>query len=373
MYSFSDVLHMAINQHVPLMSSGSTIRNLVVGVLYLVTLPIWLTLLPFIAGLFVWRNAYGWASALDALPGIGPDGGLVAGGIAFVYVFVLLAVIGAVMGTGDGGADDTQATMDSSGASSDGGGAVASTDSPTPTATATATATPTPTATPTSTAAPTPTPTATPTPTPAGIDPDERTQLPSISTVDNYYDDNRTSLSGTGQSVTDTFEFKGGLMVLDYQHSGDSNFQIEIYDGDGERVNIAVNKIGSVDGTTAVALPAGEYSLDVNANDAWEIVVAQPLAPEEEIHAPPATSNGSGPTVVGPIRLDGSIVVTASHDGDSNFQVFLYNGDATSSFERTTVYNEIGTIEGAETRVSHTGVAWVVVEADGDWELEFEE
>ena len=33
---------MAIKQYVPLMASGSTFRNVVVGIVYLVTLPIWL-------------------------------------------------------------------------------------------------------------------------------------------------------------------------------------------------------------------------------------------------------------------------------------------------------------------------------------------
>jgi len=367
---------MTLTDRIPLMQPESTTRNVVVGIGYLLTSWIWVIFLPFITALFVWRNMYGWADALDGLPGISSGGGLIAGGVAFVYVFVIVSIVGAVAGGGGGNeGGDTQTVTD-------GGAATTPTpnnDTPDQTraqtatldSTQTAVSETTPTVTPTLTS--TPTATLTPEPTPVGVNPDARTHLPSITTVDHYYDEGRTPLSGTGQSVTEPFEFEGGLMVLDYEHSGDSNFQVEIYDSDGERVDIPVNKIGSVDGTTAVALPAGEYSLDVNADDDWEIVIAQPLAPEEDIHAPPAASNGSEPTVVGPIRLEGSIVVTASHDGESNFQVFFYNEDANSDFERTTVFNEIGTIEDAQTRESHTGVAWVVVEADGDWELEFEE
>ena len=69
---------------VPLMVAGSTGRNVIVAIGYLFTFVIWLTLLPVIAAIFVWRNSYGWAEMFSALPGIKPSGGLVAGGVAFV-------------------------------------------------------------------------------------------------------------------------------------------------------------------------------------------------------------------------------------------------------------------------------------------------
>lgn len=373
---------MSIAAKLPGMKPGSTARNLGVGVLYVVTMPLWLFVFPFIVGLFVWRNIYGWAETLDALPGIGSEGGLVAGALAFVYIVVIFAVLGAAFGGGGDGGEQATASTDG-GAAAPATNTQSSTATPdvtatvTPTAVATTTPDPisTPTPTPTETPTPTPTPTAIPTPTstPTGIDASERTQLPSVTAADDYYDEDHESLSGDGQSVTDSFQFDGGLMVLDYEHEGDSNFQVEVYNGDGERVAIPINKIGTVDGTTAIPLPPGEYSLDVNANDDWNINVAQPQAPAEERHAPPATASGSGPDVVGPIRLDGSIVVTASHSGESNFQVILYNEDSESDLDGTYVYNEIGEVDEAQTRVTHNGVAWVVVEADGDWELEFEE
>lgn len=146
---------MAIANYVPLMRAGSTIRNVVVGIGYFFTVWLWIFLLPFIAAVFVWRNAYGWADALDGLPGIGAGGGLVAGGVAFVYVFVLIAVLGAVLSLGGGGDGTTSQAADGQ---ADAGGA-ATTPAP---ATETVAATPAPTPEPTPTPAPTPEPTPTP-------------------------------------------------------------------------------------------------------------------------------------------------------------------------------------------------------------------
>jgi hypothetical protein len=162
---------MSISEKLPLVADGSPARKLGVALLYGITVWIWLPLLPFIVGVFVWRNFYGWAETLDALPGIGPDGGLVAGGIAFGYFIVLFAAFGAVFGGGSSdGSSGQQAATDGGAASAPATDATAAASTPTPTAAPTMTPTPTPTATPTPTQTATPTstpaPTATPEPTP---------------------------------------------------------------------------------------------------------------------------------------------------------------------------------------------------------------
>lgn len=65
------------------MVAGSTVRNLVLGIVYFLTMPIWLAFFPFVLGLFVWRNTSGWADGLTALPGVSAGGGLAA----FAYGF----------------------------------------------------------------------------------------------------------------------------------------------------------------------------------------------------------------------------------------------------------------------------------------------
>lgn len=88
---------MELGDRVPLIIAGSTGRNVVVGIGYLFTFVIWMVLLPFIAAIFVWRNSYRWAEMFSALLGINARGGLVAEGVAFVYVIVLFGILGAAL------------------------------------------------------------------------------------------------------------------------------------------------------------------------------------------------------------------------------------------------------------------------------------
>lgn len=202
----------------------------------------------------------------------------------------------------------------------------------------------------------------------------ENTALPTISDVEvPYYDGTATTIEGSGATVTESFQGDLGPIVLDYEHSGSSNFIVELWDEDlGERAAIPVNEIGAVDGMVAVPVPASTYSLDVDADGAWSVTVAHPFPdPELEAHHPPCHAGGEGSTVVGPVMIDGSVTVTGEHEGESNFIVRLMNDDAESSFDQTIVFNEIGTFEG-ETRVRHDGLALVAVEAGGAWRLKFE-
>ncbi|MDQ2072819.1 lamin tail domain-containing protein [Haloarcula sp. H-GB4] len=98
----------------------------------------------------VWGNWLGTAERLNLLPGISSAGGFKAGGVAFVYLFVLVAIIGGVSPVPADGTTDSQTTIDSQSGSGSPGTATA-----TPTETLTAsTSVPTATATPTEEASP---------------------------------------------------------------------------------------------------------------------------------------------------------------------------------------------------------------------------
>jgi len=285
------------------------------------------------------------------LPGITEGGGRRNYIVGAVYVIVILAVIGAA--TGDPEDNEPAAPEDSTPTEE----VEAATDTPT--------ATDTPVVTDGGTT-PASTPTSEPTPASAST-------LQSIQDVDGYYDETATELSGSGQTVTNSFDHPGGLLVMDYEHDGSSNFIVEVYDEEsGERVDIPINKIGSIDAATGVPLEAGEYSFDIDADGAWSVTRANPDVPDEDIQAPPASVSGEGPDVVGPIEFDGSFTATGSHSGDGNFIVWVRNEAEGDQFSGTNVFNEIGEVDNAENRESHSGVAWVVVDADGEWELAFE-
>ena len=192
------MVFMSIVNKVPLMREGDSDRNAIVAVGYLILSPLLFALaifvVPFYAAWRVGKNSNGWADRLERLPGITSGGGAVSGVAAFVYVAVLIGVVGGAIG---GGGSETAVPADANelktgvkSPTADERRAASKTaterqtdtatqetsetstaiDTPTPTATATASPSPTPTATPSLTPSPTatqtPTPTATPSPTP---------------------------------------------------------------------------------------------------------------------------------------------------------------------------------------------------------------
>ncbi|AGN01432.1 cell surface glycoprotein [Salinarchaeum sp. Harcht-Bsk1] len=213
-------------------------------------------------------------------------------------------------------------------------------------------------------------------------------------------DSTAVTISGEGQTVTDPFVLEGGLLLVGYDHAGESNFQLVLWNESAdEEVAYLANRIGTVDGVGATGLPAGEYSMAVTADGPWNLTLLQPNATATASAAPanatdggatttdgrsnatpvypnateaPATASGEGQAVLGPVNFTESVILTANHTGESNFQVTIWSENATSFLDASYAFNEIGRVDGAETRLRHTGTAWIVVNADGAWELSIE-
>lgn len=206
-------------------------------------------------------------------------------------------------------------------------------------------------------------------------------------------DTDAITLQGEGPTVTDPVAFEDGLLVAAYGHDGESNVQMTLWNESAdEAAAYLVNEIGAVDGTTAVPVTEGNYSVDVTADGAWNLTLVQNASAalaasdaggnatgandtatgNDTIASAPATASGEGPTVLGPVRFDDSVTLTANHSGESNVQVTIWNESASTALDGVYAVNEIGQVEAAETRVGTTGVAWIVVQADGAWDLRFD-
>ena len=84
------------------------------------------------------------------------------------------------------------------------------------------------------------------------------------------------SLSGTSKAATDTFRLTYGLARIKMTHTGSSNFAVALMDTEGNQLELLVNEIGAFDGSTAIQVPInGDYLLDVEADGAWTIDIAQ--------------------------------------------------------------------------------------------------
>ena len=212
--------------------------------------------------------------------------------------------------------------------------------------------------------------TETETPEDSGSESPEAGQLSAVGANTDWLQ-NSTSLSGSGQTVTDTFSAQR-FTTFTYEHNGESNFIAELINdetGDGE--GILVNKIGSVSGTTGTGLQDGSYYIDIDADGDWSFEIGEPAAPDGEWGVPPASIQGQGSEVYGEVDIDGRVTVRGSHDGESNFIVEAWEEANTSGYADALIFNEIGSHEG-ETTVQLSGVYYIAVQADGNYQIEIE-
>jgi hypothetical protein len=180
-------------------------------------------------------------------------------------------------------------------------------------------------------------------------------------------------VSGTGDTVSEPFYLADGVVGFVYEHDGESNFIAEAVDPNtGDTLSVVVNEIGAVAGARAVPAAVGAYQLAVQADGQWEIVVVEPLPPKGAVRTPPASIERAGNAVVGPVALDGGETVTASHDGEGNFIVTTIAESPTSGRGTELVFNEIGSVDSAQTILSMDAWTWIDVAADGDWSLTLE-
>lgn len=330
---------MALAERIPGFESGNTRRNVVVGLLYLLLLPFVLVLLPVVAALFVGRNMYGWAEALDRLPGIEAAGGAKPAAVAFVYALVLVAIIGTAFGGAGDTADEPDGDLAPDGGTTDATGtetadgdeqASSPTNSPTPAATD----------------SPTASPTATDEPTPAD-----------------------QSFSGTGDQATDRFAVEGGLTIFDLSHAGgDGNFAVWLKNSDGERVELLANDIGQWEGSVILNVPPGEYFLDVSASGEWQATVRQPR-PESGASLSKSMQETDS-DYVGPIEHSGAVRVTFEGTDDEHYGVWHLDE---SGQRQELLFNEVGPTGEMSTVFSADGIWFVQVETGGEWTMTVEE
>jgi hypothetical protein len=167
-------------------------------------------------------------------------------------------------------------------------------------------------------------------------------------------------LSGTGTDVITGSIPDDRMTIATIEHTGASNFIVWAVDDEGEKLDLLVNEIGDYSGTRSVNFGSarGLRGIDIQADGAWSMVI-QPANWAHELTA--SGGDGRGEDIVDASRLAGA-VVRLTHDGDSNFVIWVYDDDG----ERIDLLvNEIG--EYAGTHRVPNGAAWFDVSADGNW------
>jgi hypothetical protein len=183
-----------------------------------------------------------------------------------------------------------------------------------------------------------------------------------------------TTLTGSGLQLTNAVPLTQGLAVFTFNHNGGGNFAIWLYQAStGERLDLLVNEIGPWTGRHAIEIPvSGDYVFEVTAGGDWAIEIIQPTPLNWQSVNAPYEVSGAGSDVVLFVYLEpGLRRVTATHDGSSNFAVWVYNSDASA---RDLLYNEIGPVNGSTGLEVGDGGVYAVfdITADGNWTLKVE-
>lgn len=88
--------------------------------------------------------------------------------------------------------------------------------------------------------------------------------------------------TGDGYDVVGPFNLEKGLAKFEMSHDGNANFIVQLYDTEGNQVELLANEIGSYTGTKAVGVTGelfdaspGPHYLNIQADGDWEITVTQ--------------------------------------------------------------------------------------------------
>ncbi len=174
------------------------------------------------------------------------------------------------------------------------------------------------------------------------------------------------SVSGSGNTATDFFQFDSGLTIFNMTHDGDSNFISHMVNSSGDTIAYLSNAIGGYEGSVAEYIEGGTYLFNVDADGEWTIDFEQ-ISSFDNVQ-PLKTFYGTGDQASEIFRVNSSGVQTfnLSHTGDSNFIVDLMTveGDYVDL-----LVNQIGTFDGSKAEFLEEGLYIMNVEADGEWDI----
>ena len=115
----------------------------------------------------------------------------------------------------------------------------------------------------------------------------------------------------------------------------------------------------------ALYVDQGNYVLNVERGQRWEITVEQPKYSRRDIDSLPLEVEQIGQDIIGPIKFQDTSKLKIEAEGESNVIVSLLSIDGQTL---DLLVNEIGPYE-ASTVLTHTGPAIVYVETSGRWRV----
>ena len=163
-------------------------------------------------------------------------------------------------------------------------------------------------------------------------------------------------VSGNGDDVISDIEVGDGLYRVHFENSGSRNFVVWVYDSTGDR-DLAVNEIGKYSGDYLL-LGSAPFVFEIESSGKWSYQI-------ERIGTTDNTGFEGKGCYVTDMFPGKSGTYHITHDGKSNFVIWLYTTDG-----RDLIVNEIGSYDGRKLLSIPSGSnALLVIEADGNWSV----
>ncbi len=163
-------------------------------------------------------------------------------------------------------------------------------------------------------------------------------------------------LEGFGQAATEQVTPPASISIATFIHTGSSNFAVTVFGGDSE--GLLINEIGPYQGSRPI-FGGDPIIFDIDADGAWSVRIESIGTTDSVAFA------GSGDAVSGLFEPPPDGPWEVSHDGESNFAVWLHCAGGTDL-----VQNEIGAVAGSTVVQFDEGPCMWEVEADGNWSLQ---
>jgi len=170
--------------------------------------------------------------------------------------------------------------------------------------------------------------------------------------------------SGHGSRVIQGTDLPAGFAFkITSTHNGKSNFQTKAYFADG-KIDYLCNEIGQYAGTLLFGdgktTGFSGYQIEVKADGDWTLTISTVT------NTSGPTMQGHGDKISGLLTVPKNSVVTATHDGKSNFQVRANYLDGKKDY----LINEIGAYNGqVMLQGKSKSQMYIEVEADGNWTI----
>jgi hypothetical protein len=173
------------------------------------------------------------------------------------------------------------------------------------------------------------------------------------------------TIDGYGDNIV-TWNGNGG--IISFKHTGSGYVGVTTYGINGEYIDLLVNEVGNYSGNHLFGIWSGEdvSEFEIQADGSWEISLKSVSSGAKKVSG--TSISGIGADVINATSACEYNKIQISNNGDGYFGVWAISPK--SLFPEDLLVNEVGTYSGVVRLPEDFEL--IVVEADGNWQINFQ-